>query len=114
MEPIKEQINFADFSKLDLRIGEVLSAENIEGSDKLLKLNVDFGELGKRQILSGIKKWYTPETIIGKQFVFAVNLEPKQMMGLESQGMLVAAHGEENSAVLYTLDKKVENGSKVS
>ena len=113
MEPIKETISFSDFSKLDLRVGEVISVEHIDGSDKLLKLLVDFG-FEKRQILSGIKKWYTPETIVGKQFVFALNLEPKQMMGLESQGMLIAAHGEESSAVLYILDKKVENGSKVS
>lgn len=83
-------INFDDFVKVELRVGIVLEAEEVPGSEKLIKQIVDFGEFGKRQILSGIKKWYKPSQLIGKQFVYVVNLEPRKMMGLESQGMILA------------------------
>lgn len=83
-------ITFEHFSKVELKIGTVLEAEEVEGSEKLIKQIVDFGELGKRQILSGIKKWYKPSQLIGKQFVYVVNLEPRMMMGLESCGMILA------------------------
>ncbi len=83
-------INFKDFSKLELVVGTVLEAEEVEGSEKLIKQIVDFGELGKRQILSGIKKWYKPESLVGKQFVYVFNLEPRMMMGVASEGMLLA------------------------
>lgn len=91
---MKPTIAFDDFAKLDLRIGTVVNCEEKEGSEKLLRLTVDFGEEGTRTILSGIKKWYTPEDIKGKQFVFIVNLAPRKMMGEESQGMLLSADGE--------------------
>ncbi len=83
-------ISIDDFAKVELRIGTVLEAEEVPGSDKLVKQIVDFGELGKRQILSGIKQWYKPAQLVGKQFVYVTNLEPRMMMGLESQGMLLA------------------------
>lgn len=111
---MKEEITYEDFSKLDIRVGTILVAEEIEGSDKLIRLEVDFGEIGKKQILSGIKKSYQPESLVGRQFMFVINLAPRKMMGLESEGMIVAGHGEDDSAVLYNFDLKVEPGSSVS
>ena len=103
-------ISFDEFSKLELRVGTVVEASGVEGSEKLIKQIVDFGD-EKRQILSGIKKWYKPESLIGKQFVYVTNLEPRMMMGLESQGMLLAA-GDEKPAPLKP-SKKVKPGTKV-
>lgn len=94
-------ISFEDFKKVELRVGEIKTAEPVEGSEKLLKLAVDFGEENPRQILSGIAKWYSPEILIGKKFIFAANLEPRQMMGMESQGMILAGDGE-NGPVMIT------------
>jgi len=91
---MKPLIAYDDFSKLDLRVGTVVECEEKEGSEKLLRLTVDFGDEGTRNILSGIKKWYKPENLKGKQFVFVFNLEPRKMMGEESQGMLLAADGK--------------------
>ncbi len=100
-----------DFAKLEFRVGKVLEAEAVEGSEKLIKQIVDFGELGKRQILSGIRKWFKPEQLVGKQFVYVFNLEPRMMMGLESQGMLLAADDGRPSPLKPS--KKVKNGSLV-
>jgi methionyl-tRNA synthetase len=90
MKPI---IAFEDFAKIDLRVGQVLECVEKEGSEKLLRLTVDFGE-ETRIILSGIKQWYTPEDLIGKQFIFVYNLAPRKIMDEESQGMILAAEGE--------------------
>lgn len=87
-------INYNQFSQVELRVGIVTSAEEVEGSEKLLKLTVDLGEESPRQILSGIKKWFSPNDLEGKQFIFVTNLEPRMMMGLESQGMILCADGE--------------------
>lgn len=87
-------INIDDLAKVELRVGTILEAEEVEGSEKLIKQIVDFGELGTRQILSGIKKWYKPSQLVGKQFIYVVNLEPRMMMGLESQGMILATDTE--------------------
>lgn len=104
-------INFDDFMKVELRVGTVLEAEEIPGSEKLLKLSVDLGEENPRQILSGIKVWYKPSQLVGKQFVFVANLEPRKMMGLESQGMIMAVG--EDKPILLKPSKKVEPGSRV-
>ncbi len=104
-------INYDHFSQVELRVGTVLSAEEIEGSDKLLKLSVDMGEEQPRQVLSGIKKWYKPAQLVGKQFVFVANLEPRKMMGLESQGMILAC-GDEKPVIIKP-SKKVPAGSKI-
>jgi methionine--tRNA ligase beta chain len=106
---LKPQIKFEDFKKVDMRIGTVISVENIEGSEKLLKLMVDFGELGKRQILSGIKEWFKPKSLVGKQLAFVINIEPRKMMGLESQGMVLATESE-GKVTLISTKKKVKNG----
>ena len=106
-----DSVSFEDFKRLDIRIGKVIAAENVEGSEKLLKLQVDFG-VEKRQILSGIAKFYAPETIIGKSFPFIVNLAPRMMMGLESQGMILAADNN-GEPVLMEPNKEVPLGSMV-
>ncbi len=105
-----EYVSFDDFKKLDLRIGKIMSAERIEGSDKLLKLMVDFGA-EQRQIVSGIALWYTPESLVGKSCPFILNLEPRMLRGVESQGMILAAGGE--SPTLMHPDKDVLPGSLV-
>ncbi len=91
MKPI---ITIDDFSKLDLRVGKVIKAEEKENSEKLLRLTVNFGEEGTRNILSGIKQWYMPEDLENKQFIFILNLQPRKMMGEDSEGMILAAEGE--------------------
>lgn len=88
-----------EFKKCDIRIGKILSAEKAENADKLLKLEVDFGEF-KRQIVSGIAQWYKPEDLVGKLLPFIVNLEPRTFRGLESQGMLMAVSGEDRPILL--------------
>jgi methionine--tRNA ligase beta chain len=108
-------INLDELQKIDLRVGTVTDAERVEGSEKLLKLKVDVGDDGgPRQILSGVAKWYAPEDMVGKQVVVVLNLEPRTMMGLESQGMLLAARGEDGSAVLLTPMGGVPKGSKIT
>ena len=101
-----------EFQKMDLRVGKVLSAERVEGSEKLLKLSVDIGE--PRQILSGIAKSYAPEDLVGRMVVIIANLDPRMMMGMESQGMILAAHGENGEPVVLTVEKEVLPGSKIS
>lgn len=106
-------LTIEEFSKLEARIGLVLSAQEIEGSEKLIKLTLDFGEESPRQILSGIKAWYEPATLVGKKMLFVVNLAPRKMMGLESQGMLMAVDGEDGEPVFLVPEKDVKPGSKV-
>jgi methionyl-tRNA synthetase len=91
---MKPTIQYDDFAKLDLRVGTVVECVEKEGSEKLLRLTVDFGTEGTRNILSGIKQWYKPEELKGKQFVFVFNLAPRKLMGEESEGMILAAEGE--------------------
>lgn len=104
-------IKFEDFQKLDIRIGRILSAERVDGADKLLKLEVDLGE-EKRQLVAGIAKFYEPENLIGKQIPVLVNLEPRVFKGIESQGMILAASSDGN-CVLISPEKEVPAGSKV-
>ena len=103
-------ITFEDFKKLDLRVGEIKSVEDLEGADSLYRVVVDLGE-EERQVLAGLKDYYEKEEMEGKKVIIVANLEPKSMFGEESQGMILAA-GEE--ARLLTVDGEVEKGSKVS
>ena len=105
-------ISYDDFTKLDLRVATVTAAERVEGSDKLLKMQLDVGELGSRQIVSGIGKVYTPESLVGTQIVIIANLEPRMLMGLESAGMLLAAGGQDAASLLRP-ERTVEPGSKI-
>jgi methionyl-tRNA synthetase len=113
LKPIKPEIVFDDFSKLDIRIGKILAAEKMEKSDKLLKLTVDSG-IDKRTILSGIAKHYTPEEMIGKQVTFIANLAPRKMMGIESQGMILMAEDSNGKLKLLQPNDEVAPGSTVS
>lgn len=112
-------ITIDDFAKVEIRVGTVLEAEEVPGSDKLIKQLVDFGDLGKKQVLSGVKKWYKPSQLAGKQLVYVVNLEPRKLLGMESEAMLICAAAEESAnpgvgrAVLLKPSKKVSPGSKV-
>lgn len=105
-------ISLNDFQKIELKVGIVLEAEDVEGSEKLIKLKVDLGEEEPRQILAGVKQWYKPEDFVEKQVIVVANLEPKQMMGLESKGMMLAADTK-NGPVFLTVPKKVDAGTKV-
>ena len=108
-------INFEDFAKIELRVGTILEAEEVEGSEKLIKLKVDLGESGEagpRQILAGVKQWYKSEDFKGKQVVVVANLEPRTMMGLESAGMMLAADSEDGPIFLKP-SKKVPPGTKI-
>jgi methionyl-tRNA synthetase len=108
-----EYLTIDEFAKLEARVGVVLSAEAVEGSEKLIKLMLDFGEEKPRQILSGIHTWYEPETLVGKRMLFVVNLAPRTMMGLESQGMLMAVDGVDGAPVFLVPEKDVLAGAKV-
>lgn len=120
-------ITFEEFKKLQIKIGLIVEANKIEGTDKLLKLEVDFGDdpsahsTGsgqassgrlRRQIVSGIAQFYKPEKLIGKQFPFITNLEPRTIRGVESQGMILAVDVHEKAVLLKPV-KKVPNGSLV-
>ncbi len=105
-----ENISFSEFQKLDLRVGSIISAESVEGADRLLKLQVDIGD-GQRQVVAGIAEHYTPDTLIGQQVVIVVNLEPATIRNVESQGMILAASGD--SVVLITPETEVPLGTEV-
>jgi methionyl-tRNA synthetase len=105
-------INYDDFAKLDIRVGMVLAVEKIENADKLLKCTIDFGDFGTRTIVSGIAEWKTPEDLIGKQLPYIVNLAPRMLRGVESQGMLLAASDENGVALLYP-EREVPRGTKL-
>ncbi|HNQ62544.1 MAG TPA: methionine--tRNA ligase subunit beta [Syntrophorhabdaceae bacterium] len=108
-----ENIGFNDFLKLDLRVAEIKSCEDLPGADKLYKLTIDVGE--ERTIVAGIKQHYTKEELVGKKIAVVANLEPRKLRGVISHGMLLAASNEDNtSIVLLTLDKDIPNGSRIS
>ncbi len=102
-----------DFKRLELKTGKILSAEPIEKSDKLYKLIVDLGDK-KIQLVSGIKKDYSEEELIGKLIIIIANLEPAKFRGVESQGMLLAVTEEDGTVSLLTPDREVKVGSKIS
>ncbi len=95
------EIQYEDFAKLDIRVGTVLAAELVPETDKLIKCTIDFGELGQRTIVSGIAEWKKPEELVGKQLPYIVNLAPRTLRGVESQGMLIAAKDEAGVALLF-------------
>lgn len=101
-----------DFSKLDIRIVKVLEAAHLEGSEKLVKLSVDIGD-ETRQILAGIGKSYNPDELVGRSLVAVVNLEPRMMMGEESQGMILATGDDLENISLLNPDKDVEAGGRI-
>ena len=107
-------IQYDDFAKLDLRVGTIVTAEAHPNADKLLVLQVDIGA-EKRQIVAGIRAYYEPAALVGRQIVVVANLAPRAMRGLESQGMLLAASNADRSAVIFvTPERAIEAGAKVS
>jgi len=112
---MEETISFADFQRLDIRMGRIFKAEKAEGADKLMKMQVDFGELGKRQIVASIAEFYAPGDLEGKQCPFLFNLEPKAFRGHESQGMIMAVdvEGDRSDCVLLHPNKDVKPGARV-
>jgi methionyl-tRNA synthetase len=112
MDENAPQIPYSDFSKLDIRIGTVVAAELVPETDKLIKCTVDFGEAGVRTIVSGIAEWKKPEELVGKQFPYIVNLAPRILRGVESQGMLLAA-SDENGVALLNPERKLPPGTKL-
>ncbi len=108
-----DNITFDDFLKIDLRVAEIKTCEDIEGADKLYKLTIDMGE--ERLIVAGIKQYYSKEELVGKRIAVVANLEPRKLRGIMSHGMLLAASNEDRSSiVLLTPDKAIPNGSKIS
>jgi len=113
-EGVVNYIDITDFAKVDLRVGEVRSAERIPKADKLLLMTVDIGEEKPRQILAGIAQHYQPEKLIGRKIVVVANLKPRKLRGYESQGMLLAASvGEEGKPVIATFTEDVPNGARL-
>ena len=113
IKPMKDTIQFDDFMKMDLRVGEILTAEAVPKSNKLLKFTVDTG-LDKRTIVSGIAKFFTPEEMIGKKVTVLANLAPRKIMGIESQGMILFAENEDGTLKALHPDHEAKNGASIS
>jgi methionyl-tRNA synthetase len=111
--PAKAEISFDEFSKMDIRIGKILKAERVEKSKKLLRLQVDTG-IDTRTVMSGIAEYFTPEEVIGRQVTLLVNLAPRKIMGVESQGMILMASDKDGSLKLLSPSGEVAPGSQVS
>jgi methionyl-tRNA synthetase len=107
-----EEVTYDDFAKLDIRVGTIIAAELVPETDKLIKCTVDFGEIGTRTIVSGIALWKKPEDIVGRQCPYIINLAPRVIRGVESQGMLLAPSQDESFALLHP-DAMMPPGSKV-
>lgn len=106
-------VTYDDFAKLDIRIGTILSVEVVENADKLLKLSVDIGEENPRQVVSGIREYFSePQELVGKQCPFLANLEPRVIRGLESQGMILAASSEDKFGLLLP-HQELPPGAKI-
>ena len=112
-EPVKKEIPFDDFEKLDIRVGHILRCEKVKKSKKLLKFTLDDGSGTERTILSGIAAYYDPEQLIGKDVLFVANFAPRKMMGIESQGMILSAVNFDGSLSVTTTMGEVKPGSQV-
>jgi methionyl-tRNA synthetase len=110
-------IEFKDWQKLDLRTAQITNVEDIEGADKLYKIEVDVGELGKRTLCAGLKPYYKKEELQNKKIIIFANLAPRKMKGIESQGMLLAASTDDRTKVkLLTIESadEIPSGSRIS
>ncbi len=112
-KPIKPTIDFADFEKLDIRVGHIKHCERVKKANKLLKFTIDDGTGTDRTIVSGIAKFYDPEALIGKDVCFIANLAPRKLMGIESQGMILSAEDFDGSLSVTTIEHPVKPGSQV-
>ena len=111
-KPTKTSVEYDDFGKMDIRVGTIIEAEKVAKTKKLLKLKIDTG-IDKRTVVSGIAEYYEPENLIGKQVSILINLEPKNLKGIESQGMILCAENTDGSLSIISPDRKVINGSEV-
>ncbi len=109
---VRLEISFGEFMRLDLRVGEVVEAQQIAGSRNLIHMVVDF-KVEKRQSVAGLLHWYQPEELVGRKYVFILNLERRKFMGVESQCMIFAAEDSEGNVVLLVPEKDIEVGSKI-
>ncbi|MDD5820484.1 MAG: methionine--tRNA ligase subunit beta, partial [Prevotella sp.] len=112
-EPIKANIPFDEWEKLDIRVGHIKDCQKVKKSNKLLQFTLDDGSGTDRTILSGIAKFYKPEDLIGKDVLFIANLAPRKMMGIESQGMILSALNFDGSLSVTTTLGEVKPGSQV-
>ncbi len=107
-------ISIDTFLQVDLRVGQIVTAERIPKADKLLRLEVDLGEAdGPRQLLAGIAEWYAPESLVGQRIIVVSNLQPRRMRGLESQGMLLAADAADGRPSLATVPEGTPVGARL-
>lgn len=107
-------VSFDEWCKIDLRVGQITEVDDIENADKLYRLTVDLGDFGKRIVCAGLKQHYGKDDLLNKRIILFVNLKPRIMKGIESQGMLLAAVNEnEEKVVLITPDDEIELGSRV-
>lgn len=106
------EVTFAEFEKLDFRIGKVVEASSVPKSKKLLQIQVDFGT-EKRQCIAGLQKYYTPEDVVGKKFVFLTNLQRRMIAGLESQCMILAAEDAAGTVSIISPAKDIAEGSRI-
>jgi methionyl-tRNA synthetase len=109
---MNEEIPFAEFQKLDLRVGKIIEATQVPESKKLIKIIVDFGS-EKRQAVAGLLKYYKPEEMVGKKCVFLLNLQRRMLAGIESQCMVLAAEDEAGNVVVLQPEKDIIEGSKI-
>ena len=107
-----EEITFADFEKIDLRVGKIVDAIQVPNSKKLIKILVDFGS-EKRQAVAGLLKFYKPEELVGKKCVFLLNLQRRMLAGIESQCMILAAEDAEGNISILQPEKEISEGSKI-
>ena len=112
-EPVKPEVAFDTFEKLDIRVGHIKDCQKVKKSNKLLQFTIDDGSGTDRTILSGIAKFYEPEQLIGKDVLFVANFAPRKMMGLESQGMILSAVNSDGSLCVTTTLGEVKPGSQV-
>ncbi len=113
MNCLAEEISYAEFQKLDLRIGKIVEATPIPNSKKLIKIMVEFGS-EKRQAVAGLLKYYQPEALVGKKCVFLLNLQRRMLAGVESQCMVLAAEDSEGNITVLVPEKDIVEGSKIS
>jgi methionyl-tRNA synthetase len=111
--PDAAKIAIDDFVKIDLRVGQVVSAERVKGADKLLQMKIDIGEEQPRTIVAGIAETYSPEAMLGRKVVIVANLQPRKLRGIESNGMLVAASLADGKPVLAGFLEDVPVGAKL-
>ena len=107
------KILHSDFAKLDLRVGKIIEIEEHPNADKLYILKVDLGEEEPRHIVAGLRPYYNPSDLLNKKAIFAANLEPAKIRGIESNGMILAADNSNGKVIFLTTEKEIDVGSKI-